>query len=90
MILQLGWDTDQMEYGKHMNDLQEICSQVWATKDPKAKRNLLKRAVASFKYKEKADRFVQSIVKAKDDQLDFIASNLILNKTDKVVDLLPQ
>jgi len=79
-----------MSYGKHMNDLSEICAKVWECVEVKDKRNLLKRAVATFKYKAKADQFIEYIAKADANTCDFLASNLILNRTDKVVGLLPR
>lgn len=78
-------------YGTHMNDLTEICTKVWEAKDVNAKRELLKTVVSSFKYKGKIQSFVISLNKITDcNKLDMIASNLILNKTDKVVELLPR
>lgn len=78
-------------YGKHMNDLTEICTQVWATQDLEAKKNLLIRAVNTFKYKAKIDSFTKTIKSLKDPSAcDKLASNIILNKTDKVVDMLPR
>lgn len=77
-----------MVYGKYMNDLTEICTQVWSTGDLKAKQDLLKRAVATFKYKNKSEQILQDIMMMDADRLDQFASNLILNKTDKVVGML--
>jgi len=77
-------------YGTHMIDLTEICKQVWETKVLEQKRNLLKRAIATFKYRDKADQFISEVEKADEKKCDFLASNLILNKTDKVVKPLPR
>lgn len=77
-----------MTYGEHMMDLSEICTQVWQQKDVEDKRNLLCRAVSTFKYKAKATELLERIKVADSDKCDFIASNLILNKTDKVVEML--
>jgi len=79
-----------MSYGQHMNELAEIAQKVWGCPDLKDKRNLLKRAVSTFKYKAKIPQFLEAIAKADANTCDFIASNLALNKTDKVVDLLPR
>lgn len=74
-----------MTYGKYMNDFTDICTKVWSCDDLKDKRNLLKRAITSFKYKEKQEEFLNYIANASADDCDRIASNLILNKTDKVI-----
>ena len=79
-----------MTYGKYMNDMTDICAQVWTVADIESKRNLLRRAVETFKYKAKRDEFLDKIAKADANTCDKIASNLILNKTDKVVSLLPR
>lgn len=79
-----------MSYGKFMNELTETCTKVWSCPDVKDKRNLLKRAVATFKYKQKNAEFLETIAKATVEECDKIAANLILNKTDKVVALLPR
>lgn len=74
-----------------MNDLSEICTQVWATDDVNTKKHLLKLAVESFKYKDKKQAFLNKILVITDGKIaDKIAANLILNTTDKVVDLLPR
>lgn len=77
-------------YGEHMNDLSSICTEVWNQKDLKVKKDLLKRAMKYFKYKAKIPEMLERIEKMTADQLDFLASNLILNKTDKVVAMLPR
>lgn len=79
-----------MTYGTHMINLEAICTEVWVQKDVVTKRNLLLRAVATFKYKAKEAIFKDQIAKADANECDKIASNLILNKTDKVVNLLPR
>lgn len=79
-----------MSYGQHMNELNDICTKVWSCSDVLIKRNLLKRAVATFKYKAKAKEFLDKIASADAKTCDFLASNLILNKTDKVVSMLPR
>lgn len=79
-----------MTYGKHFENLEKICSEVWRVDDLKDKRNLLRRAVATFKYKEKQAKILADIDKADAKRCDFLASNLMLNRTDKVVDLLPR
>ena len=73
-----------------MNDLSEICTEVWNQNDIQVKKNLLKRALKTFKYKAKIPQLLEQIEKMTSDQLDFLASNLILNKTDKVVSMLPR
>ncbi len=79
----------ETKYGEFMTDLTEICQQVWQNKDINVKRNLLLRACSTFKYKEQGESVRKAIEKSKDpNDLDRIASNLILNKTDKVVSLL--
>ena len=75
-------------YGVHMNELQETCTQVWATNDLQSKKNLLRRAIKDFKYKAKIQSFETAINEADANECDKIAGNLILNKTDKVVGLL--
>ena len=78
-------------YGQHMNSLDEICQAVWAAKDINDKKNLFLRAISSFKYKEKQDLFAKNVKREnKAERLDAMAANLILNKTDKVVDLIPR
>lgn len=77
-----------MTYGKFMNDLAVIAQDVWSASDVESKRVALKRAVSTFKYKAKQDEFIKKIATATAEQCDFIASNLALNKTDKVVELL--
>lgn len=79
---------DSANYGKYMNDLGTIAQQVWACTKIEDKRNLLRRAVESFKYKGKSEQFLKDIANASAEKLDFMASNLTLNKTDKVVSLL--
>lgn len=79
-----------MAYGTFMNELTETCTKVWQCPDIKDKRNLLRRAVKSFKYKHLNDRFLEEIAKATEQDCDKMAANLILNKTDKVVSLLPR
>lgn len=80
-----------MNYGKHMNDLVSICTQVWSEDTLEGKKDKLREAIKSFKYKAKSDQFLDEINKtASKDRLDTIVSNLILNKTDKVVSMLPR
>lgn len=78
------------DYGQHMIDMTEICTMVWAAPNLEDKKNLLRRAVESFKYKEKRQEFLAAIAKADAKVCDFMASNLILNKSDKVVGMLPR
>lgn len=74
-----------------MNDLSEICARVWSTDDVSIKKELLKSAVESFKYDNKKQTFLNKISNIIDGKIaDKIAANLILNSTDKVVDLLPR
>lgn len=80
-----------MTYGKHMNSLENICTQVWGVGDVESKQALLKQAVSMFKYKQKVDYFNNLINRCNNaTELDRIASNLILNKSDKVVGLIPR
>lgn len=80
-----------MNYGTHMNSLEDICTQVWSNNDVNDKKNLLRRAIEIFKYKQKVAYFNNLINKTNNvNELDRIASNLILNKTDKVVSPLPR
>lgn len=75
-----------MTYGQYMNDLSGICTRVWATDNIAEKKNLLKEAVSTFKYKEKKNVMLKAIDSTVNrTTLDTIASNLILNKTDKVI-----
>lgn len=78
-----------VKYGSFMTDLTEICQQVWIQTDLETKRNLLLRACDTFKYKEQGMSVRRAVEKSKScTELDKIAGNLILNKTDKVVGLL--
>lgn len=77
-------------YGQHMIDMTEICTMVWAAPNLEDKKNLLRRAVESFKYREKRQEFLNKIAKANTTTCDFLASSLALNKSDKVVGLLPR
>lgn len=78
-------------YGKHMNDMTSLATQVWDAGDLKDKKNLLRRMVASFKYKAKVREFTKLIDETeKPERLDKLAADLALNKTDKVVKLLPR
>lgn len=79
----------QKKYGQFMEDLTEICTQVWKQPSIEDKRNLLLRAIATFKYKEQGESVKKAVLKSTCvKELDKIAGNLILNKTDKVVGLL--
>jgi len=74
-----------------MNNLESICTKVWETTNIEEKKELLKQAVQSFRYKAKSQEFISTIdVEKNANRLDSMASNLILNRTDKVVDLLPR
>lgn len=74
-----------------MNNLESICTKVWETTNIEEKKELLKQAVQSFRYKEKVAAFNRTIASCTNANiLDKMASNLILNTTDKVVDLLPR
>lgn len=53
------------------------------------KKNLLNEAIKLFKFKGKVVSFTEFVAKeTRLTELDRLASNLILNKTDKVVALL--
>lgn len=73
-----------------MNNLQDICTAVWGTNCIETKKNLLRKAVLGFKFKGKTVHFMQQIAASNAKKLDQLASNLILNNGDKVVDLLPR
>ncbi|QIG70621.1 hypothetical protein EVB91_065 [Rhizobium phage RHph_I1_18] len=74
------------KYGQFMEDLSEISKQVWAATTLEAKRNLLLRACATFKYKEQGENIKRAIMKeTKLGRLDEIAANIALNKDNRVL-----
>jgi hypothetical protein len=68
-----------------MKNFDSIAQAVWATRDINQKRALLNEAVTQFKYPAKAEKFRREIEKANATKLDFMASNLALNDSDKVI-----
>ena len=68
-----------------MNNFDAMAQQVWAAKSVDAKRVILNEMVDKFQHPKKAEKFRYEIEKAGPTRLDFLASSLALNDTDKVI-----
>lgn len=73
-----------------MNSLAEQAQVVWSATTLEDKKAAVLEMVASFKYRDKIPAFIRAVKAADANTCDFIASNLMLNKTDKVVAMLPR
>lgn len=68
-----------------MKNYNELATLVWNTKNVDEKRRLINMMIDTFKYKSKAEKFRREAAYANATRLDFLASNLMLNDTDKVI-----
>lgn len=68
-----------------MKNFNELAQDVWAAKDVSIKRAILNDMVDMFDHPKKANHFREMISKANAGKCDFLAKDLALNDTDKVI-----